>query len=101
MQDIDRESVKYIKTDNHNPSCAGENVLLYLPASNLNLISDIRLTGTYMDIFVPGVKVGLIHTEKLLSKKLKTARQTGNLKIELDNRPNKSNKRRVVGAIFK
>ena len=41
---------------------------LLIPASNLDLISSMRSTGTSMDIFVRGVGVGLTHTENLLIK---------------------------------
>ena len=49
IQDVDRESMKYIK--------------LLIPASNLDLISGMQSTGTSMDIFVRGMGVGLTHTE--------------------------------------
>ena len=35
-----------------------------------------------MDLFVPGVGKGFTHTEKLLIKKLKIARETGDLEAE-------------------
>ena len=38
-QDIDREGVKYIKNDKDNPSWAAKEGTLFIPASNLNLIS--------------------------------------------------------------
>ena len=38
-----------------------------------------------MDIFVRGVGVGLTHTENLIIKKLKSARETGELETEGEN----------------
>ena len=44
-------------------------------ASNLDLISGMRSTGTSMNIFVRGVGVGLTHTENLLIKKVKNSKR--------------------------
>ena len=41
--------------------------------------SGMRSTGTSVDIFVRGVGVGLTHTENVLIKKLRIARETGDL----------------------
>ena len=38
-----------------------------------------------MDIFVRGVGVGLTHTKNLIIKKLKSARETGELETEGEN----------------
>ena len=38
-----------------------------------------------MDIFVRGVGVGLTHTENLVIKKMKSARETGELETEVEN----------------
>ena len=38
-----------------------------------------------MDIFVGGVGVGLTHTKNLITKKLKSARETGELETEGEN----------------
>ena len=70
IQDVDRESMKYIKTERDDPSWAGQEGQLLIPASILNLISGMRSTGTSMDIFVRGAGVGLTHPEKLIIKKL-------------------------------
>ena len=69
IQDVDRENMKYIKTDRENPSWAAQEGRLLLPDSNLDLISGMRSTETSMDIFVRGVGVRLPHTENLLIKK--------------------------------
>ena len=60
--------MNYIKNDKTDPSWAAQEGPLLNPASNLNLISDIRSTGFSMDIFGQGVGVGITHTEKLLIK---------------------------------
>ena len=45
-----------------------------------------------MDIFVRGVGVGLIHTENLIMKKLRIARETGDLEAETGEEPKKPDK---------
>ena len=82
IRDADRECMKYIKTERDDPSWAAQEGQLLIPASNLNLISGVQSTGTLMDIFVRGVAVGLTQTEKLLRKKLKIAKETGDLEAE-------------------
>ena len=68
IQDVDHESKKYIKDVRDDPSWAVQEGQLLIPASNLNLISSMRSTGTSIDIFVRGLGVGLTHTEKFLIK---------------------------------
>ena len=63
IQDVDREIIKYMKTEREDPSWAAQEGRLLIPASNLDLIPGMRSTGTSMDIFVRGVGVGLTHTE--------------------------------------
>ena len=53
-----------------------------------------------MDIFVRGVGVGLTHTEKLLIKKLRVARGTGDLEAETGEDPKKPDIGRVVESYF-
>ena len=62
IQDADRESMKYIKTERDGPSWAAQEGQLLIPASNLDIISGMRSTGTSMDIFTH--TVGLTQTEK-------------------------------------
>ena len=50
IQDVDGESMKYIENDKHHPSWAAQEGPLFIPASILNLISDMRLTGSLMDV---------------------------------------------------
>ena len=68
IQDVDRESIKYMKTERDDPSWAAQEGRLLIPVSNLDLIPGMRSTRTSMDIFVRGVGVGLTHTEKLIIK---------------------------------
>ena len=53
IQDVDRESEKYMKHDKSEPSCASQEGQLLIPASNLNLITvcDRRDDDEY---FCPG-----------------------------------------------
>ena len=48
IQDVDRESMKHMKTERYDPSWAAQEGQLLIPASNLDLISGMRS----MDIFV-------------------------------------------------
>ena len=66
IQDVDRESMKYRKTEREAPSWAAQEGRLLVPASNLDLLPDMRSTGTSMDIFGRGVGMGLTHIENLL-----------------------------------
>ena len=59
IQDVDRESMKYIKTERDDFFWAAQEGRLLIPASNLDLIPGMRSTGTSMCIFVRGVGVGL------------------------------------------
>ena len=100
IQDVDRESMKYIKTERDDPTWAAQEGRLLIPASNLDLISGMRSTGTSKDIFVRGVGVGLTHTENLIIKKLRIARETGYLEAEIGEEPRKPDIGRVVEFYF-
>ena len=100
IQEVDHESMKYIKTDRDDPSWAAQEGQLLILASNLDLISGMQSTGTAMDIFVRGVDVGLTHTEKLLIKKLGIAKETGDLEAEIREGPKKADIGRVVEPYF-
>ena len=81
IQDVDRESMKYRKTERDDPSWAVQERQLLIPASNLDLISGMRSTGTSIDIFVWGVGVGLTHTENLMIiKKIKYSKRDRRLR---------------------
>ena len=49
IQDVDRESLRYTKTERDDPSWAAQEGQLLIPATNLDLISGLRSTGTSMD----------------------------------------------------
>ena len=100
IQDVDRESAKYIKNERDDPSWAAQEGQLLIPASNLDLISGMRSTGTSKDIFVRGVGVGLTLTENLIIKKLRIARETGDLEAETGVEPKKPDIERVVESYF-
>ena len=100
IQDVDRESMKYIKIERDDPSWAAQEGQLLLPASNLDLISGMRSAGTPMYIFVPGVGVKLTHTENFLIKKLRIARDTGDLEAETGEEPKKPDIGRIVWSYF-
>ena len=100
IQNVDRESMKYIKTERSDPSWAAQGGQLLIPASNFDLISGMRYTGTSMDIFVRGVEVGLTHTENLIIKKLRIARETGDLEAETGEESKKPDIRRVAESYF-
>ena len=89
IQDVDRESIKYMKTEREYPSWAAQEGRLLIPASNLDLIPGMRSTATSMDIFVRGVGVGLTHTENLRIKKLRITKETGDLEAETGEKPKK------------
>ena len=69
IRDVDRESMKHIKTKRNDRSWAAQEGQLLIRASNLDSISGLRSTGTSMDNFVRGVGVGLTHTEKFKNSK--------------------------------
>ena len=85
IQDIDKDSIKYVSHDNTESNWVAPDGPLRIPQSNFDLLDFGRSTGTSMDIFVRGVGVGLSHTKKLIFKKLKSARETGQLETEGEN----------------
>ena len=52
IQDVDRGSMKYMKTEREDPCWAAQGGRLLIPASKLDLISCMRPTGTSMGFFV-------------------------------------------------
>ena len=98
IQDVDRESIKLIKTEWDDPSWAAQEGQLLIPTSNPDLISGMQ--STLLDIFVRGVGVGLAHTEKLRIKKLRIARERGDLEAETGEDPKKPDIGRVVESYF-
>ena len=75
IQDVDRESMKYVRNDSDNPSWVAQERHLIIPASNLKLISGMQSTGTSMDIFVREIWVRLTHTEKIINKKIENSKR--------------------------
>ena len=100
IQNVDRESMRYIKTEMLDTSWAAQEGKLLIPASNLDLISRMRSTGTSMDIFVWGVGVGLTHNEKLPLQKLGITGETGDLEAETGEDPKKPDIGRVFESFF-
>ena len=100
IQDVDCESMKYMKTERDDLSWAAQEGRLLIPASNLDLIPGMRSTGTSMDIFVRGVGVGITQSENLLIKKLRVARKTRDLEAETGKKPKKTDIGRVVESYF-
>ena len=92
IQDVDKDGIKYVSHDNTESNWVAPDGPLQ---SNLDLLDLGRSTGTSMDIFVRVVGVGLTHTEKLIIKKLKSARETGELETEGENA-----KKPAFGRIF-
>ena len=92
--------MKYMKNEQDDPSWAAQEGQLLIPASNLDLISSMRSTGTSMDIFDRGVGVGLTHTKNLIIKKLRITRETGDLEAESGKEPKKPDIGRVIESYF-
>ena len=98
IQDVDRGSMKYVKTERDDPSRAEPGRAI--THSGFQPRFDIRYTidGDVDGYFVRGVGVGLTHTEILLIKNLRIARETGDLEAEIDEDPKKPDIERVVGS---
>ena len=88
IQGVDQNSIKYISHDNTESNWVAPDGLIRVPDSNLDLLDFRQSTGTSMDIFIRGVGVGLTHTKNLIIKKLKSARETGELETEGENAKN-------------
>ena len=88
IQDVDKDGIKYVSHENTESNWVAPDGPLRVPQSNLDLLDFGRSTGTSMDIFVRGVRVGLTHTKNLIIKKLKSARETGELEKEGKNAKN-------------
>ena len=85
IQDIDTDGIKYVIHDNTDSNWVAPDGPLLVPQSNLDLHDFGQSPGTSMDIFVRGVGVGLTHTKNLITNKLKSARETGELETEGEN----------------
>ena len=84
-QDIYQTSFNYISHDNTVSNWITPDGPLCVPESNLDLLDPGQSKKTSIDIFVRGLVVGLTHTKKHKSKKLKSARKTGELETDGEN----------------
>ena len=82
IQDVDHTSIKQISHDNTESNWVAPDGPLRVPEPNLDLLDLGRSTGTSMHIFVMGVRVGLAHTKNITIKKIKSAREIGELEME-------------------
>ena len=85
IQDVDKEGIKYVSHDYTESNWVAPDGPLCVSQSNLDVLNFGRSTGTSMDIFVRGVGVGLTRTKNLIIKKIKSARETGELETEGEN----------------
>ena len=88
IQDVNKGGIKYVSHDNTESNWVAPDGPLRVPQSNLDLLDFGQSTGNSMEIFVRGVGVGLTNTKKLIIKKLKSARETGELETEGENAKN-------------
>ena len=88
IQDVDKDGTKYVSHDNTESNWVAPDGTLRVPQSNLDLLDFGRTTGTSMDVFVRGMGVGHTHTKNLIIRKLKSARETGELETEGENAKN-------------
>ena len=98
-QDVYQTSINYISHDNTVSNWITPDGPLCVPESNLDLFDPGRSKKTSMDIFVRGLVVGLTHTKKHKSKKLKSARKTGELETDGEN-PTKPPFGRIFESYF-
>ena len=77
IQDVDKDGIKDVSHDNTVSNWVAPDAPLCVPESNLDLLDFGQSTGASVDMFVRGVGVGLTHTENLIIKKVKSARETG------------------------
>ena len=85
IQNVDKDGIKHVSHENTESNLVAPDGPLRVPQSNFDLLVFGRSTGTSMDIFVQGVGVGLTHAKNLSNKKLKLARETGELETEGEN----------------
>ena len=85
IQVVNKDGIKYVSHDNTESTWVATDGPLRVPQSNLDLLGFGRSTGTSMDFFVRGVGVRLTHAENLINKKIKLARETGELETEGEN----------------
>ena len=75
IQDVDKGGIIYVSHDNTESNWVAPDGPLRVPQTNLDLLDLGRSTGTSMNIFVRGVRVGLTHTKSLIIKKLEIGKR--------------------------
>ena len=95
IQDVDKNGIKHVSHDNTESNWVARDGPLRVPECNLVLLDFGQSTGTSIDIFVRGVGVGPNHTENFIIKKLKSAKESGELETE-----GKIDKKPSFGQIF-
>ena len=79
IQQVDVSAGKHMKTENPLFSWTATDRPLEIPPDNLDPAPS---TGTSINIFVPGVGVGLTHTKNLMIKKLREVREPSGLELD-------------------
>ena len=79
IQQIDVSPEQHVKTEDPLFGWTATDRPLEIPPDNLEPASS---TGTSINIFVRGVGVGLNHTKKLMTKKLREVKETSGLKLD-------------------
>ena len=79
IQEVDLSAEKHVKTIDPLFVWTATGRPLEIPPDNLELASS---TGTSINTFVRGVRVGLTHTENLMIKKLREKRETSGLELD-------------------
>ena len=79
IQQVDVSAENHVKTKDPFFGGSPTDRSLETPPDNLDSASS---TGTSINIFVRGVRVGLTHTENLMIKKLREVRETNGLELD-------------------
>ena len=79
IQQVDVSAEKHVKSKDPLCGWTATDRPLEIPRDNLDPASS---TGTSLNIFVRGVRVGLTHTENLMIKKLREVRETNGLELD-------------------
>ena len=79
IQQVDVSAEKHVRTEDPLFGWTATERPLEIPPDNLDPASS---TGTSINIFVRGVRVGLTHSESLMIKKLKKVRETSELELD-------------------
>ena len=79
IQQVDVSEQKHVKTKDPLFGCTATDKPLEVPPDNLDPASS---KGTWINIFVREVEVGLTHTKNLIIKKLREVRETNGLELD-------------------